>query len=58
MSLSEIKGSIVQIDILMMFFRALRFILMILAVVYLRSISKSLKNWRKMKDEKNNSISD
>jgi hypothetical protein len=58
MSLSEIKGSIVQIDILMMFFRALRFILMILAVVYLRSISKSLKNWRKMKDEKNSSISD
>ena len=58
MSLSEIKGSIVQIDILMMFFRALRFILMILAVVYLRSISKSLKNWRKKKKKKNNSISD
>ena len=58
MSLSEVKGSIVQIDILMMIFRALKFILMVLAVVYLRSISESLKNWRKMKDEKNNSISD
>lgn len=58
MSLSEVKGSIVQIDILMMIFRALKFILMVLAVVYLKSISESLKNWRKMKDEKNNSISD
>lgn len=58
MSLSEVKGSIVQIDILMMIFRALKFILMVLAVVYLKSISESLKNWRNMKDEKNSSISD
>lgn len=58
MSPSEISGSIVKIDWLMMIFRALKFILMVLAVVYLRSISESLKNWRKMKDEKNNSISD
>lgn len=58
MSISEVNGSIVKIDILMMIFRALKFILMVLAVVYLRSISESLKNWRKMKDEKNNSISD
>lgn len=58
MSPSEISGSIVKIDILMMIFRALKFILMVLAVVYLGSISKSLKNWRKMKNEKNNSISD
>lgn len=58
MNPSEISGSIVKIDVLMMIFRALKFILMILAVVYLRSISESLKNWRKMKDEKNNSISD
>lgn len=43
MSPSEISGSIVKIDILMMIFRALRFILMILAVVYLGSISASLK---------------
>lgn len=58
MSPSEISGSIVQIDWLMMIFRALKFILMVLAVVYLKSISESLKNWRKIKDEKNNSISD
>lgn len=58
MSPSEISGSIVKIDVLMMIFRALKFILMVLAVVYLGSISKSLKNWGKIKDEKNNSISD
>ena len=58
MSPSEISGSIVKIDILMMIFRALKFILMVLAVVYLKSISESLKNWRKMKDEKNSSLSD
>lgn len=43
MSPSEISGSIVKIDILMMIFRALKFILMVLAVVYLGSISASLK---------------
>lgn len=43
MSPSEISGSIVKIDWLMMIFRALKFILMVLAVVYLGSISASLK---------------
>lgn len=43
MSPSEISGSIVKIDILMMIFRALKFIFMVLAVVYLGSISASLK---------------
>lgn len=54
MSPSEINGSIVKIDILMMIFRALKFILMVLAVVYLGSISKSLKKLIK----KEESISD
>lgn len=54
MSPSEISGSIVKIDILMMIFRALKFILMILAVVYLGSISASLKKLIK----KEESISD
>lgn len=54
MSPSEISGSIVKIDILMMIFRALKFILMVLAVVYLRSISASLKKLIK----KEESISD
>lgn len=54
MSPSEINGSIVKIDILMMIFRALKFILMILAVVYLGSISASLKKLIK----KEESISD
>lgn len=54
MSPSEISGSIVKIDILMMIFRALKFILMVLAVVYLGSISASLKNLIK----KEESISD
>lgn len=43
MSPSEISGSFVKVDILMMIFRALKFILMVLAVVYLGSISASLK---------------
>lgn len=47
MSPSEISGSIVKIDVLMMIFRALKFILMVLAVVYLRSISESLKKLSK-----------
>ena len=47
MSPSEISGSIVRIDVLMMIFRALKFILMILAVVYLKSISDSLKKLSK-----------
>lgn len=54
MSPSEISGSFVKIDILMMIFRALKFILMILAVVYLGSISASLKKLIK----KEESISD
>lgn len=54
MSPSEISGSFVKIDILMMIFRALKFILMILAVVYLGSISASLKKLIKKKE----SISD
>lgn len=54
MSPSEISGSIVKVDILMMIFRALKFILMILAVVYLGSISASLKKLIKKKE----SISD
>lgn len=54
MSPSEISGSIVKIDILMMIFRALKFILMVLAVVYLGSISASLKKLIK----KEESISD
>lgn len=54
MSPSEISGSIVKIDWLMMIFRALKFILMILAVVYLGSISASLKKLIK----KEESISD
>ena len=54
MSPSEISGSIVKIDVLMMIFRALKFILMVLAVVYLGSISASLKKLIKKKE----SISD
>ncbi len=54
MSPSEISGSFVKIDILMMIFRALKFILMVLAVVYLGSISVSLKKLIK----KEESISD
>lgn len=54
MSPSEISGSFVKVDILMMIFRALKFILMVLAVVYLGSISASLKKLIK----KEESISD
>lgn len=54
MSPSEISGSIVKMDVLMMIFRALKFILMVLAVVYLGSISASLKKLIK----KEESISD
>lgn len=43
MSPSEISGSIVRIDVIMMIIGAIKFILMILAVVYLGSISNSLK---------------
>lgn len=55
---SVISERIVRIDVVVMIINALKFILMILAVVYLKSISDSLKKWRKIKDEKNNSISD
>ena len=53
MSLIVISGTI-RIDVLMLIINAIKFILMILAVVYLKSISASLKKLIK----KEESISD
>lgn len=55
---SVISERLVRIDVVVMIINAIKFILMILAVVYLKSISDSLKKWGKVKDEKNSSISD
>lgn len=55
---SVISERLVRIDVVVIIINSIKFILMILAVVYLKSISDSLKKWRKIKDEKNSSISD